>query len=140
MARGNHCSLAFGRLTAILVPPSEDAIALRLQGQHFLLGGSSQVPSWVGDTSKKTSMTRLFKSAAGRGLTSSRYARLGQAPTGDLQKRRYTNGSSGSTGNFANFSQAADWNSQNGNVTTMGTNGGASAYAQGDCAKLGNLA
>ena len=28
MARGNHCSLAFGRLTAILVPPSEDAIAL----------------------------------------------------------------------------------------------------------------
>ena len=37
-------------------------------------------------------MTRLFKSAAGRGLTSSRYARLGQPPTGDLQKRRYTNG------------------------------------------------
>ena len=36
-------------------------------------------------------MTRLFKSAAGRGLTSSRYARLCQAPTGDLQKRRYTN-------------------------------------------------
>lgn len=36
-------------------------------------------------------MTRLFKSAAGRGLTSSRYARLGQAPTGDLQNRRYTN-------------------------------------------------
>jgi hypothetical protein len=36
-------------------------------------------------------MTRLFKSAAGRGLTSSRYARLGQPPTGDLQKRRYTN-------------------------------------------------
>jgi hypothetical protein len=35
-------------------------------------------------------MTRLFKSAAGMGLPSSRYARLGQAPTGDLQKRRYT--------------------------------------------------
>ena len=35
-------------------------------------------------------MTRLCKSAAGRGLTSSRYARLGQAPTGDLQKRGYT--------------------------------------------------
>ena len=31
MARGNHCSLAFGRLTAILVPPSEDAIALHLR-------------------------------------------------------------------------------------------------------------
>jgi len=36
-------------------------------------------------------MTRLFNPAAGRGLSSSRYARLGQAPTGDLQKRRYTN-------------------------------------------------
>lgn len=31
MARGNHCSLAFGRLTAILVPPSEDAIALGVE-------------------------------------------------------------------------------------------------------------
>jgi hypothetical protein len=28
MARGNQPSLAFGRLIAILVPPSEDAIAL----------------------------------------------------------------------------------------------------------------
>ena len=36
-------------------------------------------------------MIRLFKSAAGMGLTSARYARLGQAHTGDLQKRRYTN-------------------------------------------------
>jgi len=39
-------------------------------------------------------MTRLFKLAAGMGLPSSRYARLGQAHTGDLQKRRYTNGAS----------------------------------------------
>ena len=37
-------------------------------------------------------------------------------------------GSSGSTGNFANYNFAADWNSQDGNVTTVGTNGGASAY------------
>ena len=36
-------------------------------------------------------MTRLFKSAAGMGLPSSRCARLWQAHTGDLQKRRYTN-------------------------------------------------
>jgi hypothetical protein len=36
-------------------------------------------------------MTRLFKLAAGMGLPSSRYARLEQAHTGDLQKRRYTN-------------------------------------------------
>jgi formylglycine-generating enzyme required for sulfatase activity len=41
-------------------------------------------------------------------------------------------GSSGSTGNFANFNSAADWNSQDGNVTTVGTNGGASAYAAFD--------
>ncbi len=41
-------------------------------------------------------------------------------------------GSAGSTGNFANFNLAADWNSQNGNVTTVGTNGGASAYGAFD--------
>jgi formylglycine-generating enzyme required for sulfatase activity len=41
-------------------------------------------------------------------------------------------GSSGSTGNFANYNNAADWNSQNGNVTTVGTNGGASAYGAFD--------
>ena len=37
-------------------------------------------------------------------------------------------GSAGNAGNFANFNLAADWNSQNGNVTTVGTNGGANAY------------
>jgi len=37
-------------------------------------------------------------------------------------------GSAGSTGNFANYNQAAVWNGQTGNVTTVGTNGGASAY------------
>ena len=41
-------------------------------------------------------------------------------------------GSAGSTGNFANFNSAADWNSQDGNVTTVGTNGGASAYGAFD--------
>jgi sulfatase modifying factor 1 len=41
-------------------------------------------------------------------------------------------GSSGSTGNFANYGLAADWNSQNGNVTTVGTNGGPSAYGAFD--------
>ncbi len=37
-------------------------------------------------------------------------------------------GSAGGTGNFANFDLGADWNSQNGNVTTVGTNGGTSFY------------
>jgi formylglycine-generating enzyme required for sulfatase activity len=41
-------------------------------------------------------------------------------------------GSAGSAGNFANYNYAADWNSQNGNVTTVGTNGGASAYGTFD--------
>ena len=46
-------------------------------------------------------------------------------------------GSSGSTGNFANYDSAAVWNSQNGNVTTVGTNGGPSAYGAFDMS--GNL-
>jgi len=46
-------------------------------------------------------------------------------------------GSAGSTGNFANYNRVADWNSQNGNVTTVGTNGGASAYGAFDMS--GNL-
>lgn len=41
-------------------------------------------------------------------------------------------GSAGGTGNFANFNLAADWNSLNGNVTTVGTNGGASYYGAFD--------
>jgi formylglycine-generating enzyme required for sulfatase activity len=36
------------------------------------------------------------------------------------------------TGNFANYNSAASWNSRTGNVTTVGTNGGASAYAAFD--------
>ena len=41
-------------------------------------------------------------------------------------------GSAGSTGNFANFDTAADWNGLDGNVTTVGTNGGVSAYGAFD--------
>jgi len=37
-------------------------------------------------------------------------------------------GSAGSGGNFANYEGGADWNGQDGNVPTVGTNGGASAY------------
>ena len=46
-------------------------------------------------------------------------------------------GSAGSTGNFANYNFTADWNSQDGNVTTVGTNGGPSAYGAFDMS--GNL-
>jgi formylglycine-generating enzyme required for sulfatase activity len=41
-------------------------------------------------------------------------------------------GSAGSTGNSANYFRAADWNSQDGNVTTVGTNGGPSFYGAFD--------
>jgi formylglycine-generating enzyme required for sulfatase activity len=46
-------------------------------------------------------------------------------------------GSAGSTGNFANYNRGADWNGQDGNVTTVGTNGGPSAYGAFDMS--GNL-
>jgi formylglycine-generating enzyme required for sulfatase activity len=36
------------------------------------------------------------------------------------------------TGNFVNSTRAADWNSQDGNVTSVGTNGGPSAYGAFD--------
>jgi formylglycine-generating enzyme len=36
------------------------------------------------------------------------------------------------SGNYANYDYAADWNSQDGNVTTVGTNGGPSAYGTFD--------
>jgi len=41
-------------------------------------------------------------------------------------------GYAGSTGNFANYNNTADWNSLDGNVTTVGTNGGPSAYGAFD--------
>jgi len=41
-------------------------------------------------------------------------------------------GSAGNTGNSANYGSGADWNGQNGNVTTVGTNGWASAYGAFD--------
>lgn len=46
-------------------------------------------------------------------------------------------GSAGNTGNFANYGRAADWNGQNGNVTSVGTNGGPSYYGTYD--QGGNL-
>jgi formylglycine-generating enzyme required for sulfatase activity len=46
-------------------------------------------------------------------------------------------GSAGNTDNFANYNSAADWNGENGNVTTVGTNGGPSAYGAFDMS--GNL-
>jgi formylglycine-generating enzyme required for sulfatase activity len=41
-------------------------------------------------------------------------------------------GSAGSSGNSANYDFGADWNGEDGNVTTVGTNGGPSAYGAFD--------
>jgi formylglycine-generating enzyme required for sulfatase activity len=41
-------------------------------------------------------------------------------------------GSAGSTGNFANYHDDANWNDRGGNVTTVGTNGVSSAYGAFD--------
>jgi formylglycine-generating enzyme required for sulfatase activity len=41
-------------------------------------------------------------------------------------------GSAGSIGNFANFNRGADWNGQDGNVTTVETNGSSSFYGTFD--------
>lgn len=41
-------------------------------------------------------------------------------------------GSAGNTGNFANFGKEADWNDLDGNLTTVGTNGGPSYYGTFD--------
>lgn len=41
-------------------------------------------------------------------------------------------GSAGSAGNFANYNFGADWNTSNGNVTTVGTNGSPSFYGTFD--------
>jgi formylglycine-generating enzyme required for sulfatase activity len=46
-------------------------------------------------------------------------------------------GSAGSAGSFANYNSTASWNGQTGNVTTVGTNGGPSAYGAFDMS--GNL-
>jgi MYXO-CTERM domain-containing protein len=42
------------------------------------------------------------------------------------------NGLAGGAGNTANFAYGADWNELNGNVTTVGSNGGPSAYGTFD--------
>jgi formylglycine-generating enzyme required for sulfatase activity len=54
------------------------------------------------------------------------------AAPGTVSADAVGNGSVGGAGNFANYNTAADWNGQNGNVTTVGTNGGANYFAAYD--------
>lgn len=60
------------------------------------------------------------------------YATQSNDQPGQVTADGQGNGSAGSIGNYANYNNQADWNSQNGNVTSVGTNGGPSAYGAFD--------
>jgi formylglycine-generating enzyme required for sulfatase activity len=66
------------------------------------------------------------------------YATQSSSLPGAVTANSTGDGSAGSSGNFANYDNAADWNDLNGNVTTVGTNGGPSAYGAFDM--TGNVA
>ncbi len=66
------------------------------------------------------------------------YATQSNSLPGAVTANSTGDGSAGSSGNFANYNSAADWNGQDGNVTTVGTNGGPSAYGAFDM--TGNVA
>jgi formylglycine-generating enzyme required for sulfatase activity len=86
----------------------------------YYKGGSTNAGYWNYATQSDTAPTAVTSGTTGIGSAS--------------------NGAIGSgTGNFANYKKAADWGSpvQDGNVTTVGTNGGASAYGAFDMS--GNL-
>jgi len=84
----------------------------------YYKGGSTNAGYWNYATQSDTAPTAVTSGTTGIGSAS--------------------NGTIGSgTGNFANYNKAADWNGQDGNVTTVGTNGGVSAYGAFDMS--GNL-
>ncbi|RLS43287.1 MAG: PEP-CTERM sorting domain-containing protein [Planctomycetota bacterium] len=83
----------------------------------YYKGGSTNAGYWNYATRSNTAPTKVTATTVGTGTSG------GVSPV--------------TTGNFANFSQGANWNSQPGNVTTVGTNGGASAYGAFDMS--GNL-
>lgn len=79
----------------------------------YYKGGSTNAGYWEYATQSETLPTKVTASAQGVG-------------------------SAGPVGNFANFGVEADWNGANGNVTSVGTNGGPSAYGAYDM--TGNVA
>jgi sulfatase modifying factor 1 len=85
----------------------------------YYKGGSTNAGYWDYATQSNTDPTAVTSGTTG----------IGSASTGTIGS---------GTGNFANFNLTADWNSQDGNVTTVGTNGRPSAYGAFDMG--GNLA
>jgi formylglycine-generating enzyme required for sulfatase activity len=68
----------------------------------FYKSGGTNAGYWTYATQSNTAPTSVLADAFGNGLASG-------------------------VGNYANFAGSADWNGSNGNVTTVGTNGGPSA-------------
>jgi sulfatase modifying factor 1 len=79
----------------------------------YYKGGGTNAGYWDYATQSDTAPTAVTSGSTG----------IGSASTGTIGS---------GTGNFANFNFTANWNSQNGNVTTVGTNGGPSAYGAFD--------
>ena len=99
----NHATLAAGTTTKWLLT-SEDEWYKAAYHNGTTGGGAGY---WDYPTASNTVPTAVTATSTGDGLA-------------------------GSSGNYANFNNTADWNSQNGNVTTVGTNGGPSAYGTFD--------
>jgi formylglycine-generating enzyme required for sulfatase activity len=78
----------------------------------YYKGGSTSAGYWDYATQSDSAPTAVNATTVGTGTSG------GASPV--------------TSGNFANYNLAADWNSQDGNVTTVGTNGGASAYGAFD--------
>jgi sulfatase modifying factor 1 len=78
----------------------------------YYRGGGTNAGYWSYATQSNTSPATVNATTVGIGTTG------GVSPV--------------TSGNFANSNFQADWNGQDGNVTTVGTNGGASAYGVAD--------
>jgi len=79
----------------------------------YYKGGSTNAGYWYFATQSNDAPTMVTADAMGNGRSSS-------------------GGNLNGQGNYANYSNHADWNSQKGNVTSVGTNGGPSAYGAFD--------
>ena len=78
----------------------------------FYMGGGTNAGYWAYATQSNTAPTAVHATTVGTGTSG------GVSPV--------------TSGDFANYSNAASWNSETGNVTTVGTNGGVSAYGAFD--------
>ncbi len=79
----------------------------------YYKGGGTTAGYWDYATQSDTAPTAVTSGTTG----------IGSASTGTIGS---------GTGNFANYNFVADWNGQDGNVTTVGTNGGTCAYGAFD--------